>query len=216
MPMHRHRRARPVRGFTPAFAVGGEWGACPTSRGAPAAYLRGNPKLVMTWHDSLGLARLVIVAPMAYVALILILRIAGKRMLSKMNAFDLVVTVALGSVLSTVLLSKDIAVTEGLAAMALLIGLQFVVAWTTTRFHVMRRVVKSEPRMLFFRGRFLREAMRRENVPEDAIIAGIRQQGFTQLSEVEAVVLEADGSLSIVCASEDSAARDTLDDVARE
>lgn len=53
-----------------------------------------------------GLARVMIVAVAAYVALIIVLRVSGKRVLSKMNAFDLIVTVAIGSAFATILLSK--------------------------------------------------------------------------------------------------------------
>lgn len=73
------------------------------------------------------LLRTLVVGVLAYVTMVAFLRISGKRTLSKMNAFDLIVTVALGSTLATVLLSKDVALAEGALAFALLIGLQFVV-----------------------------------------------------------------------------------------
>ena len=79
----------------------------------------------MVFSSWAGLLRVLIVGTLAYVALVLLLRVSGKRTLSKMNAFDLVVTVALGSTLATVILSKDVALTEGVTAFALLIGLQF-------------------------------------------------------------------------------------------
>jgi uncharacterized membrane protein YcaP (DUF421 family) len=63
-----------------------------------------------------GLGRVLVVGTLAYFALVLTLRVSGKRTLSKLNAFDLVVTVALGSTLATVLLSKDVALAEGLLA----------------------------------------------------------------------------------------------------
>lgn len=83
---------------------------------------------------------------MAYAALVIFLRFSGKRTLSKMNAFDLVVTVALGSTLATILLSKDVAPAEGLLALLLLISLQFTVAWLSVRFPTIQQLVKSEPR----------------------------------------------------------------------
>ena len=81
----------------------------------------------LTWTSSIffagwsGIIRIVIVGVLAYAALVLVLRISGNRTLSKMHAFDLVVTVALGSTLATVILSKDVALAEGLTAFALLI-----------------------------------------------------------------------------------------------
>lgn len=167
----------------------------------------------MFWRDADALIRIAIVAPLAYGALILILRISGKRMLSKMSAFDLVVTIALGSTLATILLSKDVTLSEGVAALALLIGLQFVVAYTAARSKRFRRIIKSEPTLLLFRGEILRDACRRENVSDEAIIAALRNQGLSRIDEVTAVVLEADGQLSVIRGSPEGEPT-TLGDVA--
>jgi uncharacterized membrane protein YcaP (DUF421 family) len=61
--------------------------------------------------ESLG--RTAVAGVVAYVSLIIILRFSGKRTLAKMNAFDLVVTVALGSTLATVVVSRDVVLAEG-------------------------------------------------------------------------------------------------------
>ncbi|MCG3115455.1 MAG: DUF421 domain-containing protein [Candidatus Manganitrophus sp. SA1] len=145
-----------------------------------------------------GVIRTLIIGVLAYAALVLLLRISGKRTLSKMNAFDLVVTVALGSTLATILLSKNVALVEGILAFALLIGLQYLVAWASVHSPFVRRIVKGEPALLFYRGEFLRETLRRERVTEGEVRAGIRAEGFANLSAVEAAVLETDGSFSIV------------------
>jgi uncharacterized membrane protein YcaP (DUF421 family) len=84
--------------------------------------------------------------------LVLLLRVSGKRTLTKMNAFDLVVTVALGSTLATVLLTKSVALAEGLTAFMLLIFLQFVLTWLSVRSRAVSRLVKSEPTLLAYQG----------------------------------------------------------------
>src|ERR671917_1534916 len=109
-----------------------------------------------TW---LELGRVVLVGILAYLALVLFLRLSGKRTLSKMNAFDLVVTVALGSTLATVLLSKDVALAEGVLAFGVLIALQFAIAWLSVRSAGVRRLVKAEPALLLHQGQFLWRAM---------------------------------------------------------
>jgi uncharacterized membrane protein YcaP (DUF421 family) len=152
----------------------------------------------MFFNSWMGVLRIIVVGASAYTALVLILRISGKRTLSKMNAFDLVVTVALGSTLASCLLSKDVALVEGVAALGLLIGLQYVVAWTSVRVGAIRRLVKSEPTLLVRDGEFLHGAMRRERVTEHEIFAAIRSQGFGRLGDAGAVVLETDGSFSVI------------------
>ncbi len=116
----------------------------------------------MFFDSWFGLLRVVIVGSLAYLFLVIVLRGTGKRTLSKLNAFDLIVTVALGSTLATVLLSEDVALAEGLAAFGLLAGLQFIITWASVRSGTVRRLVKSEPRLLVSRGEPLVGAMREE------------------------------------------------------
>lgn len=145
-----------------------------------------------------SLFRTLVVGMLAYVTLVVFLRLSGKRTLSKMNAFDLVVTVALGSTLATVLLSKDVALADGALAFALLIGLQFAVSWSSVRARWVRRLVTGEPLMLLHRGDFLAGALRQARVTPDEVRAAVRAAGLPALGEAEAVVLETDGSFSVI------------------
>ncbi len=142
--------------------------------------------------------RTAVIGVLAYFTLILLLRASGKRTLSKMNAFDLVVTVALGSTLASILLNKDVAWAEGTVAFALLIGLQFVITWSSVRWGWVRRTVTGEPALLLYRGERLPSAMRIARVTEDEVRAAVRSAGLATLEEAEAVVLETDGSFSVV------------------
>lgn len=144
-----------------------------------------------------GLLRVLVVGVAAYVALILLLRVSGKRTLAKLNAFDFVVTVALGSTLATVLLSSDVALVEGVVALGLLIGLQYAVAWGSVRLPALRRLVRSEP-TLVYRDGFLHGAMRSERVTAQELAQAARSQGRADLREVAAIVLESDGSFSVL------------------
>ena len=145
-----------------------------------------------------GIIRILVVGVLAYASLVLVLRISGNRTLSKMHAYDLVVTVALGSILATVILSQDVALAEGLTAFVLLIGLQFLITWLTIRWPIVGHVVKADPVLLFYQGRFLRDQMRRSRVVEDEVRSVTREQGIASLDDVEAVVLESDGTFSVV------------------
>lgn len=145
-----------------------------------------------------SILRTVVVGTLAYVAMILLLRASGKRTLSKMNAFDLIVTVSLGSTLASVLLSKSVALLDGIAAFTTLICLQYAVAWASVRSARLREITKAEPRMLAFEGEYLRSAMREERVTEGELLAALRQHGHSALDSVTAIVLETNGELSVV------------------
>jgi uncharacterized membrane protein YcaP (DUF421 family) len=152
----------------------------------------------MLFDGWLPLLRTAVVGILAYAALVFFLRVSGKRTLSKMNAFDLIVTVALGSTLATVLLSSTVSLATGALAFALLIGLQYAVTWLSVRSPVVRGFVKGEPTMLVHRGNLLEATMRRERVTEDEILAALRSEGVSDLSNVEALVLETDSSFSVL------------------
>jgi uncharacterized membrane protein YcaP (DUF421 family) len=151
-----------------------------------------------------ALGRTLVVGGLAYCALVLMLRVSGKRTLAKMNSFDLIVTVALGSTLATVLLTKDVALAEGLTAFALLILLQFAVTWLSVRTKLVRGLARSEPRLLLYRGEFLSEAMRAERVTQSEVLQAVRSQGVLGIDGLEGVVLETDGTFSVIPRGEPS------------
>lgn len=145
-----------------------------------------------------NLLRLLAVGIPAYVALVLLLRISGKRTLSKLNAFDLIVTVAFGSTLSAAFLNTDLSLAEIIAAFALLVLLQFLITWSSVRWAGVHRLIKAEPQLLYHRGEFLRSAMERERITETEVLAAVRASGHGAVDAVNSVVMETDGTISIV------------------
>lgn len=147
------------------------------------------------WEE---LARTLIVGVVAYTCLILCLRVSGKRTLSKMNAFDLIVTVSLGSVLASIVVSEGASLAKGILAFTLLIALQFVVTWSSVRIRWVRRLVTGEPQMLVENGSVVTGALRRARVTESEVRAAARAAGVADMKIIDAIVLETDGSFSIV------------------
>lgn len=155
------------------------------------------------WFDSWAdIARVVLVGTAAYAVLVLILRVTGKRTLSQLNAFDFVVTVALGSVLATIVLSGDVSFAEGLVALLLLAGLQFLVATVSSRRPRSRDLVTSRPALLLADGQMRHDALRRHRLTPAELRQAVRMQGTGDLSQVKAVVLETNGSFSVITTSQ--------------
>jgi uncharacterized membrane protein YcaP (DUF421 family) len=169
----------------------------------------------MFFQSWAGLGRTLVVGALAYAALVLLLRISGKRTLTKLNAFDLVVTVALGSTLATILLSKSVALAEGVLALAMLISLQYAITWLSVRSPGFQTLIKAEPTLLLHRGRFLDQAMRTQRVTREEVLAALRATGAADVGEIAAVVLETDGSISIVSSAGPDGAASTLSTVDR-
>lgn len=150
------------------------------------------------------LLRTLVVGVLAYAGLVLLLNVSGKRTLSKMNAFDFVVTIALGSTLASTLVSSSVSLAQGVLAFAVLIGLQYVITWLSVRSRAVSQLVKAEPTLLVHQGRFLRGAMDRERVTESEILQALREQGMISPEKVEAVVLETNGGFSVIGRKEDA------------
>jgi len=168
------------------------------------------------FFDNLSqIINILITGSLTYVVLIIMLRISGKRTLAQMNAFDFIVTVALGSTLATAVLSKDTPLAEGLTGLALLILLQFIVSWFYVRLPFINKLVKSEPRLLFLQGEFKAKAMLEERIGKEELLQAARSQGILSLDQVEAIVLETNGKFSIIKSS-DKKANSTLQNVKKD
>lgn len=145
-----------------------------------------------------GLLRVLVVGPLAYLALLAMLRLSGKRTLGKMNMFDFVGTVAIGSTLANTLLGGTVSLAEGVLALFVLVAMQVAISWAAVRFGVFERAINAEPTLLAHRGRVLEDALRRERMTVDELLAAVRSKGFPRVEDVEAVVLEADGTFSVL------------------
>jgi uncharacterized membrane protein YcaP (DUF421 family) len=151
------------------------------------------------WFDNWpDIARTILVGGAAYAGLVAVLRLTGKRTLSQLNAFDFIVTVALGSTLATILLSKDVSWTEGMVAFGLLAGLQLLVALLSSIWPRLRSVFTSSPVLLVEHGEYRDEAIRRNRLTRSEVRQGIRSSGSGDVSQVAAVVLETNGTLSVI------------------
>lgn len=157
--------------------------------------MQSNPLPEALFDGWSGVLRVLIIAPAAYAALVLILRVSGKRTLSKLNAFDFI-TIAIGSTLASIITSNSLALVEGLVALGLLVAMQYLVTAASVRFGGFNRVIKAEPALLLRDGRMLTRAMRRARITAGEIEAAARGAGVERPDQLEAVFLETDGSLT--------------------
>jgi uncharacterized membrane protein YcaP (DUF421 family) len=122
--------------------------------------------------------------------------------------------VALGSLLSSAITSKDFSLAEALLAFVLLIGFQLALHTLARRSHRAEKIIVADPRLLLHRGEIIRSAMESERVTEEELRAAIRAHGFVRVEDVRAVLLEADGTFTVM--GEQPAKHETaLADVAR-
>ena len=154
--------------------------------------------------------RVLLVGVPMYVSLVLFLRLSGSRTIASMNVFDFIVTVAIGSAFGRALTARPVALTEALTALALLVILQYIVAWVQTRWTGFERAVTNDPTLLYFEGEFLRDAMRKQRVTEDELRGAVRKNRVGSMDDVEALVLEPSGTVSVIRSVGDGSALSRL------
>lgn len=145
-----------------------------------------------------GILDTLITGTLCYFGTIVWLRLSGKRTLSKWNSFDFVVTIAFGSILASALLTGSTAFTQAMVAIGLLVGLQYIITWFSVRSGMIQTLIKSEPSLLVFKGEMVNSTMQSQRVTEGEVMAAIRLSGHCSVDAVDAVILETDGSFSVI------------------
>lgn len=132
-----------------------------------------------------------------YLAVILFTRLAGKRSFSKMSSFDFAMTVAVGSVIASTILSKSVSLWEGITGLAAIYILQMAVA-LLREIKWIHRAVDNTPRLLMDGNEILRENLKRSRVSEDDLRSKLREANVLNLDQVRAVIFEVTGDVSVL------------------
>jgi uncharacterized membrane protein YcaP (DUF421 family) len=145
------------------------------------------PSLVAIILSSIGI----------YAAVIILTRIVGKRSFSKMSSFDFAMTVAVGSIIATTILSDSVNLAYGIIGLSMVYLLQAVAAFFR-RYQWFRRMIDNEPTMVMYGHVLLRENMSAVKVTEGDIRSKLREANVTKLSQVKAVIFETTGVLVVL------------------
>lgn len=145
-----------------------------------------------------GIIRVAVTTVLAYLIVILMLRISGKRTLAKMNAFDFVVTIALGSVLGAIILNKSITLAEGTLALVLLVFLQFGLTYLSARNKRFKNLISNQPSFLFYNDTLFTKTIVAERISMEEIKKAVRAAGYSSFCAVQTIVLETTGDLSVI------------------
>ncbi|MDX1602298.1 MAG: DUF421 domain-containing protein [Salinimicrobium sediminis] len=132
-----------------------------------------------------------------YAAIILFTRLAGKRSFSKMSSFDFAMTVAIGSIIASTVLSKNVSLATGIFGLALIYLLQISVA-LLRRYEGVSKVVDNSPLMLMDGKNILKENLHKARVTEGDLRSKLREANVLNLSQVRAVIFEATGDISVL------------------
>lgn len=173
---------------------------------------------VLIFDDLEKLARIALSAIMVYVLIVGITKISGKRSTSQLNNFDWIVTVMIGSIGSSIILLESVPFIEGSTSIVMLYALQFLVTKYAAISPSFANFILSEPRIVFYRGQFLPEAMRAERLTRQELETAMRADGINNFAEIEAIVFESDAKLTVISKnsnSNDTSISDTVEILTR-
>ena len=153
----------------------------------------------LSWiFTSLNAAWMVVVSTVGiYITLIIFTRLAGVRTFSKMSSFDFAVTVAIGSLIASTILTKSPPLIQAVVAM----GTLFIIQMGIAKFRetsIVRNLVDNRPILLMNGNEMLEGNMKKAKVTRDDLLGKLREANVTQFSQIKAVVMEATGDISVL------------------
>lgn len=151
--------------------------------------------LFSNWHR---LLTILVMAILTYIAFWLMLTLAGKRSFAKLSVQDVIAGVVIGPIFATTVTSESMTLLDGVVAIGTVLVVQYLLNKLTTRFAGKVKLSRNEPALLFYNGDFMRDKMRAERLTDRDIYYILRRGGIDSIEEVQAVVLETDGSFSVV------------------
>jgi uncharacterized membrane protein YcaP (DUF421 family) len=148
---------------------------------------------VGAWEQA---ARQAVSAAAYYASLVVLMRLAGKRLAGQTTTFDLIVLITLGVVLQQSALRPGVA--NGLVFVAVVFALHRGLSLASSRSRRLRWLLRGRPRPLVRDGRVSEEALADEGMSRDELLAGLRRLGYDSPGQVRLAVLEETGHVSAV------------------
>lgn len=145
-----------------------------------------------------SISQIIILSVITYVAIVIILRLSGKRTLSSFNAFDFLISVTVGSISATTILSNQTKFFEGIAAIVTLVVLQYIVSKVNMHSKVFSKVIRSDPTLLYYDGQYISANLKKMRVTKEDILQEVRKSNGVTMDKVYAVILESNGKISAV------------------
>ena len=133
-----------------------------------------------------------------YFAVLLGMRLAGKREVGQMKPFDLVTLLILSNAVQNAMVGADNSLIGGLAAAAVILVLNYAVGFVRQRWGAAGQILEGSPTLLIHDGQFVTEHVRAENLTEADVMQAMREHGCEELNQVKSAVLEVDGSISVI------------------
>jgi len=144
---------------------------------------------------------LVLRAIFLYFFVFLITRVIGRRELSQLAPFDIILLIVAGDAIQQGLTQDDYSITGAVLVVGTFAVLQLLTSYASFRFVRLRPILEGEPIVIIQNGKLLDRNLKRESLTEDEVLEEARQQQITSLDDIEWAVLENSGKISFIAKS---------------
>ena len=149
------------------------------------------------WADAfvppLPIIEKIIRAVLVYIALVVLLRLFGKRELAQLNPFDLVVLLTLSNTVQNAIIGNDNSLTGGIVGAVALLAMNYLVVRFLFRHRRLDQILEGEPTVLIDNGQVMHKALAKELLTESELVTVVRRQGYESVREVQSCILEPGG-----------------------
>lgn len=154
----------------------------------------------MNWFfdSTSSLVWVVVSCVVFYLFTIIVTRVVGLRSFTTFSSFDFLITLSMGALLASTVVSRKVALLEGFTAIFTLFLLQILVSLTRARWSWIKKIIDNQPTLLMENGQVLHDNLRAVRITEDELRAKLRGSNVYNYAQVRAVVLEASGEVSIL------------------
>ena len=146
--------------------------------------------------ETLGIVLVTVVA--IFSIIILIVRVSGLRTFAKMSSFDFASTIAVGSILASIVINQDQSILKGAVALGGIILFQTIFSFAKRKWEWFSNLFTNKPMLLMEDGKFIMNNLRKTNVDAKDVYAKLREANVKDKSEVLAVILESTGDISVI------------------
>ncbi|WP_179376325.1 DUF421 domain-containing protein [Winogradskyella wichelsiae] len=133
-----------------------------------------------------------------FTIIIVITRVFGLRTFAKMSSFDFASTIAVGSVLASIILNTDYSLLKGGIVLTTIIAFQTLFSFLVRKNKFMKQLFTNKPQIIMWNGKILYKQLKSCNVGESDLIAKLREANVHDFNEVKAVVFESTGDVSVI------------------
>lgn len=147
-------------------------------------------------------SNLILRATVVYLAVLILLRIGGKRQIGQMGATEFVAILLISNAVQNAMNGGDNSLGGGLLLAFVLVAISTLISYLTYKSQLLSSVFEGTPTLLVHKGRILGKNLARERLRESELKSLLRKQGVHDLREVETAILEADGTFTITKKSE--------------